>query len=235
MQVELLIDGYNLLHAAGFARPNYGPGGLLRARLRLLQKLSELLDPQVQARTTVVWDARRDPPSDSPAAPPSSGGIRVLFTVDRREADDLIEDLLAGHSAPKQVLVVSSDHRLHQAARRRGAAAIDSEQFLSDLERPPETTRPGASPAKPAGTPELGDLAEEIAAAAQLELERLASEPSDGSRPAAGERSPLSTNAGDRKLPPTPAPPADIDDPDFWLERIEDERRPDRPPPRRPT
>src|SRR5690349_20885382 len=39
----LLIDGYNLLHAAGMAQHDYGPGDLLRCRTRLLKWLLEKL------------------------------------------------------------------------------------------------------------------------------------------------------------------------------------------------
>ncbi len=43
---DLLIDGYNLLHAAGLGRARYGPGDLQRARQALLRKLFELLTPE---------------------------------------------------------------------------------------------------------------------------------------------------------------------------------------------
>ena len=39
---DLLIDGYNLMHAAGFARVRYGPGDLERCRLRLLNLVAGL-------------------------------------------------------------------------------------------------------------------------------------------------------------------------------------------------
>jgi uncharacterized protein len=130
--IDVLIDGYNLLHAAGLAKTKYAPGELERRRVRLIAKLKELLDPAQLARTTIVFDARTNPPPDRPDPP--AGPLTVLFSPRHQEADDLVEELLSKHSAPHQVLVVSSDHRLHKAARRRGATPIDSDAFLDQLE-----------------------------------------------------------------------------------------------------
>ena len=132
MPIDVLIDGYNLLHAAGLAKAKYAPRELERRRARLLAKLKDLLDPAMLPRTTVVFDARLNPPPVRPDPP--AGPITVIFAPRDREADDVVEELLAKHSSPKQVLVVSSDHRLHKAARRRGATAIDSDAFLDQLE-----------------------------------------------------------------------------------------------------
>ncbi len=41
--------------------------------------------------------------------------------------------LIASHSAPKKLAVVSSDRRVQAAARRRGSLALDSQQWLDDL------------------------------------------------------------------------------------------------------
>ena len=39
-RIFLLIDGYNLLHAAGLGRRRFSRGGLELARTKLLQKLA---------------------------------------------------------------------------------------------------------------------------------------------------------------------------------------------------
>ena len=150
MPIDVLIDGYNLLHAAGLAKSKYARGELERRRTRLIAKLKDLLDPDQFARTTIVFDARVNPPPDRPDSP--SGPLTVLFPPRHQEADDLVEELLSKHSAPHQVLVVSSDHRLHKAARRRGATPIDSETFLDQLEVEQHlgsARTPDPSPAKP--------------------------------------------------------------------------------------
>ena len=129
----LLIDGYNLMYAAGFCQAEYAPGDLLRCRTRLIVWLLEKLTPSEIARATVVFDSR-EPPPDRPNRV-TIQGLSVLFAREEREADALIERLIEQHSSPKQVTVVSSDHRLHKAARARRCDAIDSEKFLDEKDR----------------------------------------------------------------------------------------------------
>ena len=100
---------------------------------------------------------------DAQGAPPglpnteSYRGITVLFSKGYAEADDLLEELIASDHAPRQLLVVSSDHRLHRAARRRKATPIDSDVWIAQFESP--GGRPaGRSPAsKPSPSPEQTD------------------------------------------------------------------------------
>ncbi len=133
MARDLLIDGYNLMHAAGIARDSYAPGDLERCRLRLLVLIAGFLSDQQRQRTTVVFDAK-DAPVDG-SRQDMFQGILIEYSPRGQEADDVIEALIRTHSAPKQLLVVSSDHRLHKAARRRRAHVRDSDRFLDDCER----------------------------------------------------------------------------------------------------
>ena len=128
-----IIDGYNLLHAAGLGRPTYGPGDLERVRNRLLSHLRTHLAAAERARTTVVFDAR-DAPPDRPRRF-AVEGMTILFAAGSGDADAEIERLIAAHSAPRRIRVVSSDHRLQKAARRRRAVAVDCEAFLARLDR----------------------------------------------------------------------------------------------------
>jgi predicted RNA-binding protein with PIN domain len=129
----LVIDGYNLLHAAGMAQREYRPGDLLRCRTRLLKLLHGKLSAAEIKGTTVVFDAR-DPPPDRPAQVVVSG-IRVLFAKAGGDADALIQDWLFHHPAPRRVTLVSSDRALQRAARSSGAKFIGSHEFLDDLGR----------------------------------------------------------------------------------------------------
>ncbi len=122
----LLIDGYNLLHAAGLARDRYGPGQFEKCRRRLLQELADRLSGEQRELTTVIFDAQDGPP-DLPAVQ-QFARIGVVYAVGT-DADSMIEAMLASHASPRQVLVVSSDHRLQKAAAARRAKSIDSETF----------------------------------------------------------------------------------------------------------
>jgi hypothetical protein len=136
MSLLLLIDGYNVVApVAPPSRNSYSRDPdvrwLHRERMQLIQRLVKHLDQDVRRRTCVVFDAA-NPPPDRPSEFQIEG-IDVRFAVDYPEADDLLEELIASHSAPKTLAVVSSDHRVQAAARRRGSLALDSQGWLDDL------------------------------------------------------------------------------------------------------
>jgi len=131
--VAILIDGYNLISTAGILGRGAGPGALARARLALLNFLAESLDAKELAGTTVVFDAAGAPPGLPRHV--AHRGIAVRFAARYPDADSLIEKLIDEHSAPRRLLVVSSDHRLQRAARRRRARAIDAELWYDEIVR----------------------------------------------------------------------------------------------------
>jgi predicted RNA-binding protein with PIN domain len=127
-----LIDGYNLLHAMGAIRGRLGPAGLYRARLRLLGLLQGAHGDEA-GDVTVVFDAAHPPPGAAPVE--VFGRIHVRFAVGQEQADDLIEQLIRQQSAPRQLMVVSDDHRLREAARRRRCPTVGCQEYLEQLQR----------------------------------------------------------------------------------------------------
>ena len=78
----LLVDGYNLMHAAGMARLRYGPGELERCRGRFLRFLRRHLTAYESSRTTVVFDA-----ADAPLGLPRQStldGMHILSGWDNQ-------------------------------------------------------------------------------------------------------------------------------------------------------
>jgi predicted RNA-binding protein with PIN domain len=153
--MALLIDGYNLLHVTGIFGRGMGPGTLERSRRALLNFLAESLTEEEAARTTVVFDAQNPPPGLPPQV--THRGINVLYASQYENADELLEEVIEADSAPRQLVVVSSDHRLHRAARRRKAQAVDSDQWYAGIVRRRQE-RQQASP--PAATKPEGPLTE---------------------------------------------------------------------------
>jgi predicted RNA-binding protein with PIN domain len=129
----LLIDGYNLLHVTGIFGRGIGPGTLERSRRALLNFLVATIPEEELSRTTVVFDAKDAPPGLPRRV--QHRGITVRFARSHDEADDLIEELIRKDSAPRRLTVVSSDHRLHRAARRRRATAVDSDVWYESVRR----------------------------------------------------------------------------------------------------
>lgn len=129
--MSLIIDGYNLLHVTGIFGRGQGPGGFERSRRALLNFLAESIEPRELPRTTVVFDAAEAPPGLPRKL--KHGPMTVHYATEYGSADALIELLVSKHSSPKRLVVVSSDHRLHRAARRRRASAVDSDVWYAAL------------------------------------------------------------------------------------------------------
>ncbi|MGA2031551.1 MAG: NYN domain-containing protein [Thermoguttaceae bacterium] len=128
--MSLLIDGYNVLHVVGILG-RAGPGSLERARMALLNFLAESIPPEQVPHTTVVFDGRDAPPG-LPAIS-NHRGLTVQFARRDSDADSVIEELIGADSAPRRLTVVSSDHRLQRAARRRRARAVDSDRWYAEI------------------------------------------------------------------------------------------------------
>ena len=130
--MRLLIDGYNLMHAAGRMSRRFGPDGLRRARHRFLGELAHALGEEQARRTTIVFDATSLPRSQPPEM--SHKGMVVIFAIEDDDADTRIELLIAGDSAPRSLTVVSTDRRIRRAAERRRATAVLADDFLDHLD-----------------------------------------------------------------------------------------------------
>ncbi len=126
-----IIDGYNFLHAAGMIPRSVGPETLSRSRQHLLRFLENRLTQQERINTTIVFDVHQLKNEITPQE--YFAEMVVINAVDYPDADTCIEELIARHSAPKQLIVVSSDHRLHRAARKRKSVPLDSEDFVDYL------------------------------------------------------------------------------------------------------
>jgi hypothetical protein len=150
--VLYLIDGYNLLYALGVVRKQMGPGRLEAARLRLLGLLKAAHGDDA-ASVTVVFDAHNAPAGA--AAEADYRGLRVRFAVGEAQADDLIEQLIRRASVPRRLTVVSDDHRIQKAARRRRCVVRGCGDYLDWLERrrrkPAPPPKGDAEASKPAG------------------------------------------------------------------------------------
>jgi uncharacterized protein len=130
-RMALLIDGYNLLHVSDVFAGEGAGTELHRSRLALLDFLATSIDPRVRNQTTIVFDAAGAPPGLPRAM--THEGMTIHFARRHSDADEMIEELLEQYAAPRELLVVSSDHRVQRAARRRGAKFSDSEQWYAEL------------------------------------------------------------------------------------------------------
>ncbi len=134
----LLIDAYNVLLTPGVL-----PLGLAGVDLPGLAHLIER--SRYRKRPAVlVCDGRSKSMSEQGLR---IGSVRVMYAGAGADADSLIERTLAEDSAPRRVLVVSSDRRVAKAASRAGAATMTSSAFLRQLSTDDAKGRPEPLPA----------------------------------------------------------------------------------------
>jgi predicted RNA-binding protein with PIN domain len=134
--MSILIDGYNLLHVTGLSGPEItrreiAAGALERARNALLNFLAVSLDDDERQGTTVAFDSSNAPPGLPREL--QHQGITVKYATGYESADELLEELIREASAPRRLTVVSSDHRVQRAAKRRKARAVDSDVWYAEI------------------------------------------------------------------------------------------------------
>jgi predicted RNA-binding protein with PIN domain len=143
-----LIDGYNLMHSAGAAGgKEVSREAFRRRRRRFLTILAESLGSQRARETTIVFDAS-SPPGDFELES-TYQEMKIVFALGDENADARIEQIIAQHSAPKSLTVVSTDHRIRRAAKRRKAKAVTADRFLEFLDQLQSKKRHEQSPQNP--------------------------------------------------------------------------------------
>ena len=138
--MPLIIDGNNLLHAS---KPRALAGLDERGLCRALG-----CTHWRREGVRVVCDGEPGPLGrvDSPVP-----DVELIYSGHNRSADAVIERMIATSTAPRRLIVVSSDHRIRRAATRRRARAWTSEHFARELARAlaarsHQRPDPGASP-----------------------------------------------------------------------------------------
>jgi len=134
--MPFLIDGHNLLHSILKTSEDFEPVTdiqLCNILGRFLKKIGE--------KGRIVFDGTgpRDKTGFDNIANPE-----VVFSGLNIEADTVIENAIKANTAPKRLIVVSSDRRIRKAAQARKAKAVKSELFwinvLKQLSRKQKTS-----------------------------------------------------------------------------------------------
>ncbi len=122
----LVVDGYNV------TMQGWPELAVADQRRRIVTALSDLAQ-RTATRVELVFDGAEVEPSSVPA--PGRRLVRVRFSDPGVEADDVVIDLVAGIPAATPVIVASSDRRVRDGARRRGANLIHAHQLVALLRR----------------------------------------------------------------------------------------------------
>jgi predicted RNA-binding protein with PIN domain len=122
----LVVDGYNV------TMTGWPELGAAEQRRRLVALLSDLA-ARTCNRVEVVFDGAEVDHGAVAVPVPARRWVRVRFSPPDIEADDVVLDLVAQLPAGRPVIVVSSDNRVREGARRGGANLLYSRQLLDTL------------------------------------------------------------------------------------------------------
>ena len=131
--IRIIIDAYNLIFQCGLQPKSLdSPLALHRTRQRLVQELALRIEESQRHEVMMVFDAKNPRGYSTPDL--ATQGFRIAFARDYEDADTMVIELIQKHSQPRQLTIVSNDHRIQTAATRREATAIDADVWFDQLE-----------------------------------------------------------------------------------------------------
>jgi predicted RNA-binding protein with PIN domain len=122
--MPIIIDGYNLLRSVQRIEEYQSLDEAALCRI-----ISEYL-LRVRTYAHVVFDGI-GPPDKSELS--GIDNLEVYFSGEHLEADDVIEEKIEEYSAPKNMIVVSTDRRIRAAAAKRKSVSVTSDLFWLSL------------------------------------------------------------------------------------------------------
>jgi hypothetical protein len=135
----VLIDAHNLFFKLRGRRSTHGAD--------LLAMAARVADCGLGARPVILVCDGNPPPGLLPAwaeRRDAECDLSFQFSGPDREADDVIESLLAAARRADGILIISADRRLRDFGKRHGAEVLDAEHFAKQL---------SGADAKPASRP----------------------------------------------------------------------------------
>ena len=138
--MPVIIDGHNLLRTIQGTSEDFES----ISRVQLCRIVSRYLGLTGE-KGEIVFDG---------TGPPDKSGfdnisnLEVFFAGRSTDADSVIEDKIKASTAPKRLMVVSSDRRLRNAARARKAMLVKSLDFWADVQKELSRKRAAREPAE---------------------------------------------------------------------------------------
>lgn len=136
--MPVIIDGYNLLRVIQKTDEQFRT----LTEVGLCRILSEYLK-RIRDHGHIVFDGL-GPPDKSNLG--GFGNLEVYFSGPDTDADTIIEQKILDNTAPKSLLIVSTDRRLRAAAGKRKALCYRSELFFQDVIKKLDKKKPTPEP-----------------------------------------------------------------------------------------
>jgi predicted RNA-binding protein with PIN domain len=146
----LIVDGYNLIHAAPH---RFQKMTKLENRRSHLLKIINSSGSLPYDKIIVVFDGQL---SNLPNVKESEGKVVEIYSGKHQEADQVIQELIRKESQNSQLKIVSSDHKIRNTARDHLVQVISSQQFWQSLS-PTEQKKRGTSEGSSVSDRQLSD------------------------------------------------------------------------------
>ncbi len=131
--LQILIDGYNLIHAIRALADQTGAPFDPEAERRSLLSLLHTFRHRTGARIHVVFDGSKS--GYKYGYTRNDGGIDVTFSSPDESADHVLMTWLEESHHPKSILLVTGDRQIVKVARRRKAPVSGSYEFAQEVDR----------------------------------------------------------------------------------------------------
>jgi predicted RNA-binding protein with PIN domain len=138
--MPFIIDGYNLLHSI----QKHTESAEAINEVQLCHMIGRYLRI-IGDKAEIVFDGV-GPPEKMPLE--NVYNTEAIFVGTGTDADTIIENKIYANSAPKRLIIVSSDRRIRRAAKTRKAASVKSEKFWTDLQKKLDRKRTVKEPAQ---------------------------------------------------------------------------------------
>lgn len=136
--MPIIIDGYNLLRWVQKLDPVYAT----LDEASLCRMISQYL-VRTRSLAQVIFDGM-GPPDKRELA--NIANMEVYFSGPDCEADDIIEEKILESSAPKGLVIVSSDRKVRAVAQRKKTTSVKSNYFwlslIEQLDKKPPVPEP---------------------------------------------------------------------------------------------
>ena len=140
--MPFVIDGNNLIYALREVGIEVDRGGLFRLLSRFIRSRKNLISENTSRKAVMlVFDG---PAPYGPLAKQFEDDYIDVKFAPASTADKMIMEYISTDSAPRLLTVVSTDHEIRAAAKRRRCKSKTSEEFartlLRMLQKPPKRT-----------------------------------------------------------------------------------------------
>jgi len=128
--MHYVLDGYNVMFSGDLSSPKSTGDQFKGERSGFIEMLSRF-KRRSRDKVTVVFDGGdRGKVRDQGE---SAHGVEVVFSGSRASADDVIIEKIGRRRRSRQLVVVSNDRMIRQAARRARIRSLGTADFMSKM------------------------------------------------------------------------------------------------------